>query len=181
VTYPVLDSGELHSAFFIFVRHPHPYSDAELLARFTLGSYRRASGVALLARLAVISDDGAWTMLADDMRYTLWHMSTTRPAIEAVAKQHDVFACTEGDADRSFDFVYFKNGQLVRKYAVSSPLYSDRVVEHDFGVPLPGEAALLSKDGNNIGLDLAGTLGIKTRFAVSDLRLYIPAAGQEPG
>jgi hypothetical protein len=181
MTYPVLDSGGLHSAFFIFVRHPHPYSDAELLTRFNLGSYRRASGVAPLSRLAVISDDGAWTMLADDMHYTLWHMGTTRPAIEAIAKQHDVFACTEGDSDRSFDFMYFKNGQLVREYAVSSPLYSDRVVDLDFGVPLPGESALLSKDGHNIGLDLAGTLGIKTRFAVSDSRLYVSTAGQEPG
>ena len=53
-------------------------------------------------------------MLADDWHYTLWHMESTRLAIEAIAKFHEIFACSEGDCDRSFDYVYYQDGRLMR-------------------------------------------------------------------
>ena len=45
-------------------------------------------------------------MVADDWHYTLWHMPSTRPALQALGRGCDVFACSVGDCDRSFDFAY---------------------------------------------------------------------------
>jgi hypothetical protein len=115
------DGDRIHSGFFIFIRHPHTYSDADILAHFNLASYRRSLNVARLDRYAVLVDDDEWTTVADDLYYTLWNMSTTRQVIEDIAKHHDVFACAEGDCDRSFDYMYFRNGHLARRYEVSSP------------------------------------------------------------
>jgi hypothetical protein len=117
---------------------------------------------------------GSWTMLADDWHYTLWHMRTTRPAIEAIARLHEVYVCSEGDCDRSFDFAYWDNGRLAREYVVQSPRFTDRLIAKNWGAPLPGEAALLATDGCNIGIQLAASLGIQTRFMMEDLRIYGP-------
>lgn len=174
MTDQLLYDGRLHSPFFIFIRQPHGYSDVEILARFKLDSYQRSTEYSSRGRRAIMSDAGDWTMLADDWYYTLWHMKTTRPAIEAIAEYHELYACTEGDCDRSFDYLHYRKGRIVRKYVVSSPSFSNRVVVEDFGTPLPGEAALLKNGGYNIGIELAGTLGIKNRFTDDDLRLYAP-------
>ena len=52
-------------------------------------------------------------------------------------------------------------------------------VVEDFGTPLSGEAELLENDGDNIAVELANALGIKTRFAAHDLRIYIPLRDAE--
>ncbi|MCB9925525.1 MAG: hypothetical protein H6822_25470 [Planctomycetaceae bacterium] len=174
MTDPLLYGGCLHSPFFIFIRQPHGYSDTEILALFKLSSYQRSTEPTPHGRHAIMADAGDWSMLADDWYYTLWHMKTTRPVIEGLAEYHEVYICMEGDCDRSFDFVHYRKGKLARKYVVSSPSYSNRVVAEDFGTPLPGEAALLKNDGYNIGIELAGTLGIKNRFTDDDLRIYTP-------
>lgn len=175
MSHPLFIGDHFHSGFFIFIRHPHGYSDADILARFHLVAYRRSLHVARLDRYAAVSDDGEWTMLADDLYYTLWHMSTTQSAIEDIAKYHDVFVCLEGDCDRSFHYTYFRNGQPARRYEVSSPRYSDRIVVHSTGPLLPGESTLLENDGDYIGLALAETLGIKAHLTIADLRIYSPA------
>ncbi len=174
MTEQLLYDGRLHSPFFIFIRQPHGYSDAEILTYFKLNSYKRSTESTSGGRHAVMCEAGDWTMLADDWYYTLWHMKTTRPAIKAMVEYHELYVCTEGDCDRSFDFAHYRKGRLVRKYGVSSPSYSNRVVVEDFGTPLPGEAALLENDGYNIGIELAATLGIKNRFTDDDLRVYVP-------
>jgi hypothetical protein len=174
MTEQLLYDGRLHSPFFIFLRHPHQYSDADVLARFKLDSYQRAPHATRHGRHAILCDSGNWLMLADDWHYTLWHMKTTRPAMEALGTSHELYTCMVGDCDRSFDFVHYKQGRLARKYVVASPHFSDRRVVEDFGTPLPGEAALLRNDGYNIGIELAETLGIKTRFTMEELRIYVP-------
>lgn len=119
-------------------------------------------------------DSGGWLMLADDWYYTLWHKQSTRPAIGSIGASHEVFAYSVGEGDRSFDFVHYQNGKLARAYVVESPNYSDRIVVENIGTPLPGETALLREDGDNIGIQLAETLGIKTRFKDDELRIYVP-------
>ena len=171
----LLYRGRVHSPFFIFVRHPDGFSDEDILTRFNVPSYRRATKASRYDRYAVISDVGAWTMLADDYHYTLWHMKITQSAIESIAKCREVFTCTEGDCDRSFDFSHYRDGELSRKYIVSSPLYSDRRIDEDWGTPLPGESELLQADGENIGIARAAKLGIQTRFKREELRVYVPS------
>lgn len=172
---PLVHDGRLHSAFFIFIRQPHGYSDHDLLARFGLDSYQPTTDLLPRARHAILCDLGSWFMLADDLYYTLWHMKSTRPVIDALGKEHELFACSHGDCDESFDFVHYRNGNLVRKYIVDSPNFNDQVVTVNFGVPLPGEAALLKVGGVDIGMKLAETLGIRIRYTLDELRCFAPA------
>jgi hypothetical protein len=175
MTDQLIHDGQLHSPFFIFVRQPHGLSDVQILALFALDAYERTSQPTRHGRHAIMSDGLGWTMLADDWYYTLWHLKTTRPAINELAKRNELYACTEGDCDRSFDFAHYKNGQLTREYVVRSPHFSDRQVVKNWGAPLPGEAGLLEKDGHNIGIELAAKLGIKIRFTMDELRIYVPS------
>jgi len=114
-------------------------------------------------------------MISDDGWYTLWHMRTTRRAIRKLARLHDIFSCTKGDCDRSFDYTYYRDGKLLREYVVHSPEFSDRKVSVDRGPMLLGEKDILDKDGSNIGIDVAASLGIRTTFEADDLRIFVPA------
>jgi hypothetical protein len=164
--------GSLHAPYFSFLRCRR-YTDAELLSRFGLPGYRLARATTRLSRYAVLGDDGEWTMIADDWFYTLWHMSSTRPEIEVLAGECDVFACSVGDCDRSFDFVYYRDGRLVRKYVVADPHFQGGVVTEDFGDRLPGEAAAFTEsDEVRIALGIAASLGIKIDYAVHEARVY---------
>src|SRR4051812_29631299 len=106
--------GRLHAPYFIFVRGEGRYSDADLLRLFGLTAYRLTNRPTKLPRRlerhVILADDGPWVMVADDWYYTLWHMPSTRPAIQALGQSCDVFACSVGDCDHSFDFVYYRGG-----------------------------------------------------------------------
>jgi hypothetical protein len=170
----LLFDGRLHSPFFIFIRQPHGYSDFDILANFQLGSYRRSTATSRLGRHAILSAAGNWTMVADDWRYTLWHMPSTRTVLEAIAKSHEVFTCSVGDCDLSFDYAHYQVGNLKRKYVVSSPHFTDRVVVEDFGAPSSDEVQLPQQAGDNPGIELAERMGIQTRFTSDSLRIYVP-------
>ena len=132
MTTSLIIHGQLHSPAFIFVRRPHEFADADLLTRFGLHNYERTESVPQFERYAILADAGTWTLLADDWHYTIWHMPTTGPTIEDLASTHDVFACSVGDIDRSFDFVYYRNAALVREYVVSDPFCRGRKVIQNY-------------------------------------------------
>jgi len=131
-------ASELHVPYYIFLKCAGRYADADLLRRFGLVNYCRvpADNTQHLRQHAILADDGPWTLLADDWYYTLWHLPTTRPMLEELAQQCDVFACSVGDCDRSFDFVYYRDGRLVRKYVVTDPHFRGRVLVQNVGYPL---------------------------------------------
>jgi hypothetical protein len=173
--------GRLHAPYFIFVRGEGIYSDADLLHLFGLSAYRSTSHPAKsprrLERHAILADDGLWTMIADDWYYTLWHMPSTRPALQTLGQSCDVFACSVGDCDHSFDFVYYRGGRLVRRYVVEDPDFRGGHVVENTGEPLPGEvAAFGGSDEMGIVLGIASSLGIRTDYAEGDLRVYAPLA-----
>jgi hypothetical protein len=169
-----LRNGQLLSPYLIYIRRPHDYSDVDLRSLFHLGHYRLTSTVDMLAKHVIIADAGEWSLIADDSLYTLWHMASTRRAIETLGTRHDVFACAVGDSDRSFDFIYFRDGRLARKYVVASPHYSDQVVVENVGRRLPRESALLHKVQHENIDTLAALLGLRTEFKREELRIYRP-------
>jgi hypothetical protein len=168
-----ISQGRLHAPHFIFVRGDGRYSDADLLRRFGLSSYRPTKSPRW--RYAILGDDGQWTMIADDWLYTLWHMPSTRFALEALKWECDVFACSVGEDDESFDFVYYQGSRRVREYVVTDPYYRGGKVAKNKGKRLPGEAAAFRKtDGLRIVLGVAASLGIRTDYTEGDIRAYAP-------
>jgi hypothetical protein len=179
ITSPLFVHGELHAPYFIFLRCAGLYSDADLLHRFGLATYRPASTASRLTRYAILADDGEWTLLADDWYYTLWHMPSTRPTLALLGEHCDVFACSVGDCDHSFDFVYYRDSRLVRKYVVEDPHFRGGSVVENTGEPLPGETAAFGHtDEVRIVLAVAASLGIKTDYAEHDIRVYAPVESE---
>jgi hypothetical protein len=178
--------GRLHAPYFIFVRGEGRYSDADLLRLFGLSAYRPTKARRRGGHHAILADDATWTMVADDWCYTLWHMPSTRPALQALGQSCDVFACSVGDCDHSFDFVYYRGGRLVRRYVVEDPDFRGGRVVENMGEPLPGEAAAFGgSDELGIVLGVATSLGIRTDYAEGDVRVYAPlaepSAAADPG
>jgi hypothetical protein len=171
--------GRLHAPYFIFVRDERRYADADWLRLFGLGSYLPTQSAPRLGRYAVLADDGSWTMIADDWYYTLWHMPSTRPVLHRLGRRRgcEVFAGSVGDCDRSFDFVYYSEGRLVRRYVVVDPDFRGGRVAENTGEPLPGEADAFSEpDELSVVLSVAASLGIKTDYTDRDLRVHVPSA-----
>lgn len=167
--------GELHSPYFIFLRCAGRHSDAELLHRFGLSRFRRTNAGPRFSSYVILADDGQWTLIADDWHYTLWHMPSTRPTLAALGEACDVFACSVGDCDLSFDFVYYHDSRLARRYVVEDPHFQGGAVVEDFGKPLPGEStAFKQSDHLKICLGIAASLGIKTDYTEGDIRVYAP-------
>jgi hypothetical protein len=175
MTQSLFINGRLHAPYFIFVRSEGRYSDADLLRLFGLSAYARVEVSHHLERHAILADDGSWTMIADDWSYTLWHMPSTRPAIEKLGSGCELFACSVGDCDHSFDFVYYSGGRLLRKYVVVDPDFSGGTVAENTGDPLPGETSAF-KETNELGivLSLAFSLGIRAGWSERDIRTYAP-------
>lgn len=171
--------GKLHAPYFVFLRCTGRYSDEDLLDRFGLLSYRPTRSVRRHGPYAILADDGEWTMIADDWYYTLWHLKTTRPALEVLAESCDVFACSVGDCDHSFDFVYYRDSHLVRRYVVADPDFRGGSIVENVGEPLPGESTAFEQtDEMNIVLNIAASLGIKIDYSDRDIRVYAPSDGQ---
>jgi hypothetical protein len=171
---PLFYGNRLNSFCFVFVRAE--ISDAEFLRHFGLGAYRPVGQVDGLYRYAIVASLNGWRVLADDVCFTFWHMSQRRTAIEALGRQFDLWACSAGDCDMSYDFVLYRQGTLRRKYVVDSPRFTDRIVREEFGLPLPGEAEVVTPeaDGMEICWQLAISLGIPTNLRESELRFFAP-------
>lgn len=119
-------------------------------------------------------------MIADDWYYTLWHMTSTRPAIALLGESCDVFACSVGDCDHSFDFLYYRDGHLVRRYVVADPDFRGGRIVENFGDPLKGEETALKQDDElKIVKQIARSLGIKIDYGENEIRIYAPTE-QDP-
>jgi hypothetical protein len=114
-------------------------------------------------------------MLADNWHYMLWHKESTRNSIEGLATEFDVFTCSVGDSDDSFDFVYYREGKLLRRYVVTDPDYNGGSVAEDIGESLPTESDILADSSDQLAmvLSLAKSIGIKTDYREDELRVYV--------
>jgi hypothetical protein len=156
---------------FIFVRDAGSHSDTDLLHLFGLATFRPTQSPWWSGPHVFLADDGEWTMVADDCNYTLWHMPSTEQAIHQLGHTFDVFAASVGDCDCSFDFVYYRDGRVARRYVVD-----DRggVVEN-IGEPLPGEAAAFREITElRIVRAIAVSLGIRINHTAQKIRAYDP-------
>ncbi|MBN8599778.1 MAG: hypothetical protein J0M26_24325 [Planctomycetes bacterium] len=171
---PLIIDGRLHTGHCIYFRRDPPLSDQQILAHFGLRNYLRADSLPKTCTYAVLADIGDWVLLADDLLYRLWNTPTTALAVESLAESRDVFTWSVGDCDMSFGYRIFKNGELIRDYAVDSPHFVDQLVRTDFGVAMTSELELLVSD-LQIELKVGGIgelLGINPFVSREMLRLY---------
>lgn len=166
--------GYLHAPFFIFINCGGAYSDADLLRRFGLTGYKRIPEPSDSRRCVYLTQDKQWTHIADDWSYELWHRPAIWGAIAEIAKDYDVFACSVGDCDHSWEFICYRHGRLLRKHVVEDPNFTrGGIVVEDFGIPLEGEAdAMKRSDELETVLAIATSLGIDVNHSSKEIRVY---------
>lgn len=175
--------GYLHSPFLVFLRPRPQLSDEALLRLLGLEIYAPAESsfrTHCTAHVYLIRV-GGWIHVADDWRYTLWHRGHALVAGLARAPAiGSLFSCHVGEADASFGFAHYEDGELRRRLEVTDPHYdrARRRVEVDQGSPLSAETALdhVPRDPQAYVLALAESLGVVTVHAPADVRYYVPSS-----
>ena len=161
----------------IFMNSVGQYSDAELLGEFGITKAKPINEPPERGPHATFCTCKSWTVLIDDWYYSLWHSETTRPAIRRLAQNMDIYACSVGECDNSYDFIYYRNGARVREYVVVDPDMKSSIVKVDFGDPLPGETETLAEDDPCFGmLTIPVALGIPVPANNNEYRLYSHSA-----
>lgn len=103
-------------------------SDHDFMHLFGITMYDSASLPLTMQRSHIVfANDHAWTHIADDYFYSLWHNPQIANAIATLSTQYDVFWSMIGDSDDSFAFESYQGGTLVRKYVYER----DTVTEGD--------------------------------------------------
>lgn len=167
------------SPYFIFVKYGFQISDKEILERLGLNGYnlildeKEREKEVLNKRYLFLTEDREWTYVMDDWFYTLWHNKEIRNWIKSMSQEFEIFTCSVGDCDDSFDFTYFKEGRIVRQYVVEDPHFKGGEVVKDFGMPFPIEKeALKKKDLYQKVMTIAESFGIEMNHKKENIRIY---------
>ncbi len=146
--YPFLNWGflQLHTPFMIYIRSYNTLSDQDFMKLFGLQDYHKVSPpLSSVGSHVVFANDSEWTHIADDVRYTLWHSPKTAEAIAELSASYDVFRNSIGDIDDSFEFEYYQDGKLVRKFIFEHNVFKGtEIVTEDTGTKLLGEPETIS-------------------------------------
>lgn len=144
--YPFLKWGFLHTPFMIYVRSYNTLSDEDFMKLLGLQDYQKISPpLPYFGWHIVFANDIEWTHIADDCRYTLWHSPKTPKAVKELSKNYDVFRCSIGDIDDSFEFECYQNGNLIRKFVFEHDVFKNtHTVPINTGPILPGEPTILN-------------------------------------
>lgn len=166
--------GHIHAPYFIFIRCGEAYSDDELLGYLGIEGYAPDANTCRsgMQWLYITSDD-EWVHIADDWRYSFWSSDSIRDYIAAIGKRHDVFACSVADTYWQFEFEFYRDGELRRRFSMESE--SDRGFwsDVDFGKPLPAERPQSNTDDPlDYVLELAASVGVNTRHRRRRVRSY---------
>jgi hypothetical protein len=165
--------GQLHSPYFIFIECGGRYTDEELLDLLGIDGYVANPEPTFHERSLAITDDGRWTHVADDWSYSLWHSKKIRGLVAELGKVHNIFTCSVGDSDQSFDFAYYHASILRRRYVVDDRHYQGGSVTENYGTPLPGEDEALRDPSEMCKImKIAASLGIQIDYTKLALRCY---------
>jgi len=171
----------LYSPFYIFIKGIHDQSDEEIIWLLGLVEHTKMGppdklppGVRYRNPVYIIRGQ-EWVHIMDNGSYYLWHLTEIRTRLAELGNRYELFYCSVGDIDYSFDFCYYQNGRLIRHYVVPAPTFNPNklVVEKDMGEPLPGELqALQYREPYNMIMALAHSLGIDLRHQAKAIKTF---------
>jgi len=172
-------NGQLWSPFYIMVKDYKELGFRQLLQLLNIDRYthqiqenKLKVGSNSLNVLYVIRR-GNWIQIMDNWGYTLWQDKRIKKDIEQLSKSYEIFQFSVGDIDYDYDFAYFKNRELRRRFSVVADNPENEIIKEDFGLPLKGE----SKKGKHKEpfdkiIPIAKSLGIKFEHNLRDIEIY---------
>jgi len=172
-------SGELWSPFYIIVKDYGRLDFSELFQLLKIERYshrirenkikigKNSSDVLFVIRR------GDWIQIMDNWGYKLWHDKKIRKDIEQLSKSYEIFHFSMGDIDYDYDFSYYKNGELIRKFSIEKRSSKNMVVIEDFGTPFQNEPKTNKfEEPFEIVIPIAKSLGITFEHNLKDIEVY---------
>jgi hypothetical protein len=159
------------SPHFIFIKGITQLSNSEILKllgiklidEITIEQYSDSEDEILITRI------GEWVHVIDNWYYKLWASENVCNKIKQLGNDYELFECSTGDSDESFEFQHYKNGNLVREYKDED--YRGGITTN-FGDKLPNEDDIL-KEGNILLLvmKLAQSIGVEMPPKIEELQV----------
>lgn len=179
----LIKNNSFFAPYYIFIKEGHKLKEKELFERLELLDYNlildkwKSDAKILLdlkKRYLFLTQVENWTHLMDDWMYTLWHDTNFKDNVTKLSEHFDIFCCSVGDVDDSFDFKYFENGKLKREYIVEDPKFRGGEVTKNFGIPFIGEEIALNKKKEPLDkvLSIAQLVGINTKHQLGKIKCY---------
>lgn len=166
-----------HSGHAICLRPAGMLADADLIARLGLTGWLPAEfGLRRVYAVPTVTlaEVGDWTVVADDLSYSLWNRVETHECVPAIAAAvSEVFVAFTADCWETFEFRYYRSGHLVRLYTADADTGKPDRVLKSIGERLPGEAATPElSDGWAALYRVATALGINPAVGVCNRRVF---------
>ncbi len=176
----LIHDGFILAPFYIFVKCVGKLDEDQLLKKLGLVYTKKTAqqGTNDLEKPGGDSDfyiinDGVWIHLMDNFFYNLWTSKPFRTNLAKIGLQYELYFCSIGDIDASFDFTYYKNGKKVREYIIKDPHFTNGILVKNQGAPLPKEASCLNQEDTlSKVLELAKSLGIKLHHEPQNIQFY---------
>ena len=175
---PIITNEAIYSPYYVFVRCNGHYCDRDLLEALGAADYVFDATPSHDRHCVFVADEGEWVHLAEGLSFWLCPGPDTPPGVSALASKHELFTFAVGDADSSYSFEYYREGQLVRRLVVEDPSYRGGVVIEDKGDALPGEPTHPVTDLNGLVesmLRVARGVGISIHHKAGSIRAYTRA------
>lgn len=175
---PMIINNTFDSPYFIFIKTSQDKIDLileklELLNWTALNSVVNDGLIESENRHFFVTWIDGWFHIMDDWNYTLWFDSGLIQRIQNLSNLFEIFTCSIGDCDYSFDFRLFKDGEIKREFVVEDPNINGGVVTKNFGDKLQGEEeALEKKDILERVISIAQNIGITTNYNLDKIRAY---------
>ena len=119
-----------------------------------------------------VTRDKEWIHIMDNWLYSLWQSDDFQHRVDKLGEKYDIFYCSVGDSDDGFDFTYYENGKLRRKYLVSD-YFTHLEITQNIGNPLPFEEDNLKKlDELGKVISIAKSIGIEINHKLENIVCY---------
>jgi hypothetical protein len=130
-----------------------------------------------------VYDDGQWLQLIDGYDYKICSRRNISQKFMDISRRFDVFFFSLPDHDMSLNYAMYQHGQCVRSVWISSPKFTDQVIEKNTGELLRGEEQVIfGKDGQFLLdggdsyklslLAIAEEMGANTNYTKSTFSFY---------
>ena len=132
--------------FLIFIKGINHLSDNEVFKLLGVRSFEIIDSLEEKESSLYLTRCQNWIHIMDNWLYNLYHKTSFKNRLDDIGKICDIFYCSIGDIDDSFDFTYFQDGKLRRKYVLNDTVPKNQVIEQNIGEVLPLEEEILSKE-----------------------------------
>ncbi|WP_375560378.1 hypothetical protein ACE193_22180 [Bernardetia sp. OM2101] len=97
------------SPFLIFIKGVNHLSDKQVLQLLGLNTFKIIDSLEDREKSLYITRSTNWIHIMDNWLYDLWHSTPFKNSVDKLGKEYDIFYCSVGDCDNSFDWFFMNS------------------------------------------------------------------------